>query len=57
MIKPSEYDKYSASPWSQWDVAPAQLTAHGYKLIKLFGDWDRIDLLGKGRAFQRCCRL
>jgi len=48
MIKPSEYDKYSASPWSQWDVAPAQLTAHGYKLIKLFGDWDRIDLLGKG---------
>jgi 4-phytase / acid phosphatase len=37
----ADLDKFSASPWPKWDVAPGILTAHGYQLMKDFGSWDR----------------
>ena len=38
---PDRFAKYSAAPWPAWDVPPSYLTAHGYQLMKLFGEWDR----------------
>lgn len=37
----SRYDEYSALPWPQWEVPPGYLTPHGYKLMNLFGAYDR----------------
>ncbi len=34
-------DPYSAIPWPRWDVAPGELTAHGYELLVSFGAYDR----------------
>jgi 4-phytase / acid phosphatase len=44
----ADLDKFSASPWPVWDVAPGILTAHGYQLMKMFGDWDRTKFAGEG---------
>src|ERR1700729_439815 len=44
----ADLDKFSASPWPKWDVAPGILTAHGYQLMKMFGDWDRTKFAGEG---------
>lgn len=44
----ADLDKYSAAPWPKWDVAPGILTAHGYQLMKLFGNWDRTKFAGEG---------
>jgi 4-phytase/acid phosphatase len=44
----ADLDKYSASPWPKWEVAPGLLTAHGYKLMKLFGAWDRTEFSADG---------
>jgi 4-phytase/acid phosphatase len=46
--KPEQYAPYSASPWPEWNVPPAYLTAHGYELMKFFGAFDRIKLSGEG---------
>jgi 4-phytase/acid phosphatase len=37
----SRYDPYSALPWPRWDVPPGYLTPHGYKLMTLYGAYDR----------------
>jgi 4-phytase/acid phosphatase len=45
---PAEYNPYSLAPWPAWDVPPGYLTAHGYKLMKLFGAYDRMELAKEG---------
>src|SRR3984957_4380762 len=44
----ADLDKFSAAPWPTWDVAPGILTAHGYQLMKDFGNWDRTKFAGEG---------
>src|SRR5580698_4174007 len=44
----ADLDKFSAAPWPKWDVAPGILTAHGYQLMKMFGNWDRTKFVGEG---------
>jgi 4-phytase/acid phosphatase len=44
----ADLNKFSASPWPIWDVAPGILTAHGYQLMKMFGAWDRTKFAGEG---------
>lgn len=46
--KPEQYNPYSVAPWPAWDVAPGYLTTHGYRLMELFGAYDRLDLVSKG---------
>src|SRR3984957_11926461 len=43
----ADLDKFSASPWPKWDVAPGILTTHGYQLMKDFGAWDRTKFAGE----------
>ena len=42
----ADLDKFSAAPWPKWEVAPGILTAHGYELMKIFGD------LGSRKVFR-----
>jgi 4-phytase/acid phosphatase len=44
----ADLDKFSASPWPTWEVAPGILTDHGYQLMKGFGAWDRTKFAGEG---------
>jgi 4-phytase/acid phosphatase len=46
--KQTQYDAYSAAPWPQWSVAPGDLTAHGFRLMELFGAYDRMKLSQEG---------
>jgi 4-phytase/acid phosphatase len=46
--KTAQYAKYSSAPWPEWDVAPGNLTAHGYELMKLFGAYDRTHFAAQG---------
>lgn len=46
--KAEQYDPYSRAPWPTWDVAPGNLTAHGYRLMELFGAYDRMELASQG---------
>lgn len=39
---------YSAAPWPEWSVPPGYLTAHGYRLMKIFGAWDRAQFAREG---------
>lgn len=45
---PAQYNPYSAAPWPAWSVPPGYLTAHGYRLMRYFGAWDRQQLAGEG---------
>ena len=42
--KAVQYNKFSAAPWPEWDVAPGILTSHGRHLMELFGAYDRMQL-------------
>jgi 4-phytase / acid phosphatase len=44
--KIDQLNQYSAQPWPAWSVPPGYLTAHGAKLMTLFGSYDR-ELLGQ----------
>lgn len=44
----ADLDKFSASPWPIWEVAPGILTAHGFQLMKMFGTWDRTKFAAEG---------
>jgi len=44
----AQYDAYSAAPWPKWSVPPGYLTEHGYKLMTIFGAYDRLQLAGEG---------
>lgn len=46
--KAAQYNQYSAAPWPEWSVQPGYLTAHGYKLMTLFGAYDRARLAADG---------
>ena len=39
--KLDQLNQYSAQPWPAWSVPPGYLTAHGAKLMTLFGSYDR----------------
>lgn len=45
---PAQYNPYSLAPWPAWDVQPGYLTPHGYQLMKLFGAYDRMELVAQG---------
>lgn len=46
--KPSQYNPYSAAAWPAWDVPPGYLTEHGYRLMEIFGAYDRMVLANDG---------
>jgi 4-phytase/acid phosphatase len=46
--QPARYNIYSAAPWPAWDVPPGYLTAHGFKLMEIFGAYDRMELASQG---------
>jgi 4-phytase / acid phosphatase len=45
---PAQYNPYSAGPWPKWSVPPGYLTEHGYKLMEIFGAYDRMQFADKG---------
>jgi len=45
---PEQYNPYSLGQWPTWDVPPGYLTAHGYQLMKSFGEYDRMELANEG---------
>lgn len=46
--KPAQYNPYSAAPWPEWSLPPGHLTDHGYKLMTIFGSYDRARLAADG---------
>jgi 4-phytase / acid phosphatase len=38
---PAQLNQYSIQPWPTWDVPPGHLTAHGAKLMSIFGAYYR----------------
>ena len=54
--KPSQYNVYSVAPWPAWNVPPGYLTAHGYRLMELFGAYDRIELAKEGLLSESGCK-
>jgi 4-phytase / acid phosphatase len=53
--EPAQYNTYSAAPWPNWDVPPGNLTAHGFRLMQLFGAYDRIQLANEGLLSMQGC--
>jgi 4-phytase/acid phosphatase len=46
--KAPQYDRFSSAAWPVWPVAPGILTQHGYRLMELFGAYDRQQLTRQG---------
>lgn len=53
--RPAQYNSYSAGLWPKWDVPPGNLTAHGFRLMQLFGAYDRIQLAAEGLLSLQGC--
>jgi 4-phytase/acid phosphatase len=53
--KAAQYNVYSAAPWPTWDVPPGHLTPHGFKLMELFGAFDRLQLASEGLIHPTGC--
>jgi 4-phytase/acid phosphatase len=53
--KPELYNTYSNAAWPTWEVAPGYLTAHGYRLMELFGAYDRLKLASQGLLSSTGC--
>jgi 4-phytase/acid phosphatase len=53
--KTAQYNLYAAAPWPEWDVPPGHLTPHGYKLMTLFGAYDRARLVADGLLAPNGC--
>ncbi len=53
--KPAQYNAYSAASWPVWDVPPGNLTEHGYRLMELFGAYDRMQLASEGLLASNGC--
>lgn len=53
--KPAQYNSYSAGLWPTWDVPPGNLTAHGFRLMQIFGAYDRLQLASEGLLSPRGC--
>lgn len=41
---PEQYNTYSSAPWPAWSVPPGNLTAHGYRVMRIFGAYDHEQL-------------
>lgn len=54
--KPAQYNPYSSAPWPTWDVPPGYLTAHGYRLMQIFGAYDRLQLSDEGLLTATGCQ-
>jgi 4-phytase/acid phosphatase len=46
--KTDQLNQYAREPWPTWSVPPGYLTAHGAKLMTLFGAYDREQLAAQG---------
>lgn len=46
--KPAQYNPYSSATWPTWNVKPGYLTAHGYRLMQIFGSYDRKQISDEG---------
>ena len=53
--KLQQYNQYSAAPWPAWDVQPGYLTQHGYRLMELFGAYDRMELASQHLLSEQGC--
>lgn len=53
--KPAQYNSYSAGLWPTWDVPPGNLTPHGFRLMELFGAYDRMQLASEGLLRPQGC--
>jgi 4-phytase / acid phosphatase len=53
--KPAQYNAYSSASWPSWNVPPGNLTAHGFRLMQLFGAYDRIQLASQGLLSVQGC--
>jgi 4-phytase/acid phosphatase len=53
--KLQQYNQYSAAPWPAWDVQPGYLTQHGYRLMELFGAYDRMELTNQHLLSEKGC--
>ena len=54
--KSSQYNVYSAASWPAWSVPPGNLTPHGYRLMEIFGAYDRIALAKEGLLHATGCQ-
>jgi 4-phytase/acid phosphatase len=54
--KPEQYNIYSSAPWPAWNVPPGYLTAHGYRLMQIFGAYDRKQLADEGLFEETGCK-
>lgn len=52
--KASQYDRLSNAAWPTWPVKAADLTPHGYQVIRLFGEYDRTYLQSQGLFSSGC---
>jgi 4-phytase / acid phosphatase len=46
--KAAQYNTYSRDVWPSWPVQPGYLTPHGYRLMEIFGAYDRTVLANEG---------
>ncbi len=46
--KSAQYNVYSKDVWPSWPVQPGYLTPHGYRLMEIFGAYDRMVLANEG---------
>lgn len=53
--KAAQYNQYSAAAWPEWPVEPGYLTPHGFRLMELFGAYDRTYLAGEGLLSTQGC--
>ncbi|HVZ83821.1 MAG TPA: histidine-type phosphatase [Terracidiphilus sp.] len=53
--KAAQYNTYSTAPWPAWSVPPGNLTAHGFRLMQIFGAWDRTQLAEEGLLHAAGC--
>ena len=53
--KTEQLNQFSRQPWPGWSVPPGYLTAHGGKLMTLFGAYDRAWLASEGLLASSGC--
>jgi 4-phytase/acid phosphatase len=53
--KAPQYDRYSTGEWPKWPVEPGYLTPHGFKLMQIFGSFDRAQFASQGLLKAKGC--
>ncbi len=46
--KADQLNQYSAVRWPAWNAQPGYLTPHGYRLMQLLGEYDRLQFASEG---------